>query len=277
MTIEQFMNSKSYLNYDVSDSVVKKKILFLDVDNTLVFDIYKKDDYLIKISGEERYISRKTIRLIDELRKDFYIVIATGRRLLNFEKIIEHIKYDYGILEHGAILVHTSDIDKKLYSQFIGTVGNFNTKKGIIWDYMKKLGSLGIETDSEGRYASFKIDPEKNRHYSKKRLESLLDKCPQQLISIKNQRFIDIIPREATKDLTMVYLIKKLGISASNVFFVGDDYNDLEALKMAKYSFTHSGAVKEVIAVVKKNNGYVSKHKDYNGINDILTRIKMYH
>ncbi len=248
------------------------KILFLDIDNTLIFK-NKEENNIISIKGEPKYISQKTISLLKDLKKEYLLVVASGRRMSSYKRIQKYIPIDYAILEHGSIILKKNNQDKEWSKKLKSIIGTNHSKRGILWDYQNYLKTLGIKTISRERRGSCRIDPKDNTEFTKSELAKILTKKPIELTYVKNESFFDIIPIEATKSKAMKYLARKLKIEGKKCYFVGDDYNDLEAIKSIAHSFTTQNAVKPIIAAVKNKKGYVSKKKNYAGINDILRRL----
>ncbi|MBU1201039.1 MAG: HAD hydrolase family protein [Nanoarchaeota archaeon] len=75
------------------------------------------------------------------------------------------------------------------------------------------------------------------------------------------------------KEYAIQYLLNSYGQSWDSVACIGDDYNDINMLSKAKYTYTHSGAISEVKNLVKSKNGYVSPYHGHNGTVDLLKKL----
>jgi len=179
------------------------------------------------------------------------------------------------IIEHGALIYNTK-LDAEWAKMHEPSIGTLKQRKGILWNYENIL-KKSLVTASSGRYGSFRLDPKDNPGMTQSDLEKSVKNLPKELSYVRNNTFIDIMPKNATKILAMKYLVTKLKINWNDTFFVGDDYNDADALKEIFHAYTHSGATPAIIRLVKKRKGYISPYKSFDAINDILLRIKNYH
>lgn len=246
------------------------QILFSDIDNTLVHE--EKEPF--KIPDENRYISEENVALLKELKKNIPVVLITGRRITGFQRVSKIIPNTFGLIEHGCLLIKDGKPDKhyaKEFKEYIGKPWRF-IKKGILWDYEKEINSMGVVTDSENRYASFRIDPEKN-HLNHSEVKNLIrQKHPEGIKVTINNGYIDFIPPMGGKSHGINHVLIEMSCRWKHVAAFGDDYNDKEMLKSAGFPFTISGSKSEIISIVKRK-GYVSPFSSHKGTEDVLKKI----
>ena len=242
------------------------KILFSDVDGTLAHEQHEK----YKIPGEDRFVSGDTVELLSEIRKKIPVVIVTGRRITGFERLAV-IPYDFGVIEHGCLLLKRGRIDKNYAKEFRKYIGKpwRKLKEGLLWDYEKELQERGYVTDSENRYATFRVSPKVNKNA----YELLKIKHPYGIKTVINQGNVDFLPASGGKSHALNHMLIEKHCSWKDAGAFGDDNNDVEMLHSAGSAFTLASASNEVISLVRKKQGYVSEFKYHQGTEDVLRRI----
>jgi HAD superfamily hydrolase (TIGR01484 family) len=247
------------------------KILFSDVDNTLA---HKEPEHF-KIPEEESYISKENAALLEEIKKIIPVILITGRRITGFERVSKIIPNSFGLIEHCCLLIKNGRPDKQYareFKKYIGKPWKF-AKQGLLWDYEQELKCAGWVVDSKDRYASFRIDPEKNNFDNAEIAKLLKKKHFEGIKTVTNGRYIDFIPPMGGKSHGINHVLIELGCRWKHIAAFGDDYNDAEMLKSAGFPFTISGARDEIISIVKKHGGYISRECSHKGTEDILKRI----
>lgn len=89
------------------------------------------------------------------------------------------------------------------------------------------------------------------------------------LIKISGKLWVDISQKSAHKGNAIARLQKQLNVSSKHTMVFGDYNNDLEMLKLAKYSF----AMKNAHPLVKKAANYSTLSNDENGVEKILDKL----
>ena len=127
------------------------------------------------------------------------------------------------------------------YSENGDELKRFNTKDGFALSTMKKQGIItGIITGED-------------RALNKRRAEKL------------HMDFI--LQGISDKALAVEEICEKYGVSTDEILYIGDDLNDIEALKTVGFTACPADATSEIIAV----SDYVSKKCGGNGaVRDII-------
>lgn len=122
------------------------------------------------------------------------------------------------------------------YSEFGDELKKFNTKDGMGFAKLREKGIItGIITSE-----SVKLN---QRRADKLKLDVLVEGCKDKSSAIQN-------------------LCKQYDINAENVIYVGDDINDIEAIKMVGWGCAPSDAMSQVKAAAN----YVTKAKGGSGV-----------
>ncbi len=244
-----------------------KKFVFIDLDGSLIHEQSGPEE-TIPIQDGLFYIAKQALDEMDRIRSTGYkIGLITGKRQRNYEKATRLIPHDFGILEHGSVIIKGAQINQDWHSQ-MQAVNN-----GSLETYLQDLQSEGYNTDSHGRHASARVfhntadDLSENE---KKEVETRGH--PEGITTTRNKGFLDLIPMQAGKANAIKYIIGNNG--PKKVFCIGDDINDLSMLGMGYNSMTLASGFSEAIEMVKKVDGYVSPYKFHAGTIDMLKQIK---
>ncbi len=253
-------------------------IIFSDIDATLV---HKSDEGdLIRIPEENKYISREAVELINKLMEEDKFAIITGRRKSGFERLGSIIPHNYAVIEHGCIILDRASFDDDWAYHLKDVIGDIGGYEGLLWQYERQLQSEGYKTDSEGRYASFRVcldKPHKMTEEEKQNIEKKVEKEAGSfgITTTRNQNMLDILPVKGGKANAINYIIDKegaLGNQMSKVLALGDDTNDKEMMQYADWAACPGNANDDVKKIVLANSGYVSKKMYHQGTLDILKK-----
>ena len=230
-------------NYDIYNRPRRQEFDGYLVENG-AFYITSKSAFLKsknRISGNIKTIemSEETFFEIDE-PSDWIIIEALLKKNLSNAQV------------HPEVKMFLSDCDGCLtdggmyYSENGDELKKFNTKDGMAFSLLKNKGIItGIITGED-------------RELNKRRAEKLK---------------LDILESGCKDKLTVIKkLCDKYNINLSNVVYVGDDINDIEALSAVGFSCCPSDATSSVKKVVN----YISKCKGgYGVIRDIVDKLNI--
>ncbi|MFO8016084.1 MAG: HAD hydrolase family protein [Candidatus Woesearchaeota archaeon] len=248
-------------------------VVFSDIDNTIIHK--EKAGNCIRIADEERFISKKSIKNIAKIMQFVPVVLISGRRLKSFKRVTHRIPYTFGIIEHGCMILEEGNIDKdylEIMRPYIGCAEE-GKKEGVLWEYERFFQDKGYKTDSEGRLASFRIDPETNNLTEEQIQEIEMMEHPKGITTTRNLSFLDFMPAIGGKENAIRFILNKKGLGWHHAACMGDDTNDIKMLSQSGYPFTLSGAKAEIIDRVRKKGGYVSQFRSHKGTEDMLSRI----
>jgi len=242
------------------------KIIFSDIDGTLVHSTGGKD--CIKIEGEDRFIHRKTMDLIGQIRdKGILFGIITGRRKSRYHLISDVIPHDFATIEHGCLLVSENGFDMDWAEILKGTIGDLELRGGPIWDYEKELNDKGIKTDSQGRYASFRVLKEMDIDILKEEGRKY------GLTATLNSGMLDVLPIKGGKSNLIEFYLDKKNLSKADAVVIGDDINDLPMMELIDNLYCPANSIPEIKEIVKEKKGFISKSSGHEGTIEILKEL----
>lgn len=234
---------------------MNKKVLVVDYDRTLYVN---NIDIL------------KNIEKINDFRKNGNIfIIATGRTYSSLKKEIDkyNIKYDYLILNHGALVIKEDNT----------ALFHYNINKDILLDinkYLIDLKSKNIfysyylnDTDDINNPNISKITAKfsSNKDSFKEVIKPLVEKYNNTLNIYFTQKYeVEIISKETNKSQALNLLMKKANFNKENIYTIGDSYTDIEMIK------DYNGACMENSIDILKNNKNILKYKS---VSDYIDKI----
>jgi hydroxymethylpyrimidine pyrophosphatase-like HAD family hydrolase len=92
------------------------------------------------------------------------------------------------------------------------------------------------------------------------------------LVVVRNDVYARFSHVAYNKGTALAELTRRLGFQRDQVFATGDHLNDLPMLSLeyARWLAAPSNAIEEVKAIVRQQNGYVSKFSHGNGVADAI-------
>ena len=248
------------------------RALFSDIDNTIIHSSSVKK--ALHLQDDGRVISRRSISLLYQIGRHIPVILITGRRMKSYERIMRFIPHGYAVLEHGCVILQGKHVDPHYAHQFREYVGRHpDQREGYLWEYETMLKQQGFLTDSEGRIATFRVDPAQQHHPPFPPDHLLNRDHPHHIKTVINLNFIDFMPPMGGKENAIHYLLKIFHCNWNDVACFGDDHNDAEMLSKAGYAFTHDGAREEIKRLVERKKGYISPHAGHDGAADVFSRI----
>ena len=273
----------------------KNSIIFADVDGTLVFrqgvhDISVINDIECGISqvrigcssnlidanrlasapGTKAYIAIQTRELAKGLmdQADIYIATAGNPNLIKKRRMFFDFVRGFILQSGGGIYDANLKRDEEWHNHLA-------SERELVPDLKKLLTSKNITFKDNWEDAALRIQAKNNPHLSQDfgpTIEEL--ELPEGLKLTSNLGHYDIILESAGKENAAGYIINRDGYKKSNSYAIGDDINDMDLLKMVKYGYVLGSGYPEVIEHAHKNNLYVSEGLYFDGINEILEKIR---
>jgi hydroxymethylpyrimidine pyrophosphatase-like HAD family hydrolase len=117
----------------------------------------------------------------------------------------------------------------------------------VLSRYRTSLEQGGLETNAEGRVASFRTSA----------AETAFDpiaRMPQDIFAVRNGPYLDFVTRDAGKDRAAARLLRQLELELSRAAYIGDDQNDVDLLDQVGMPMTLAGCQPSVLATVRKKN-----------------------
>lgn len=234
--------------------------IFSDLDNTLLF---------------QGKISDKNLEAIKKWKEaGNKFVIATGRGLMMMDIIFNNYPglADYYILNNGALI---TDKDRNILN--INTMSN-GIAKSIIRELDKNSFIMAVETtDKLYSIGEFHDDicPEVGELTTSIDEDTLLsmdlnaiflncaprdtsldkaiqnydflnEKYGKEVSIFRNQHWVDIIPKNLSKGLSIKKLLEMENINADNIYVIGDSLNDLSMFESYEESYTFDSSEESV-------------------------------
>ena len=247
---------------------MRRTYIFSDVQGTLVH-LVRAYDGLVQLPNRS-YISTHTLALIEAIRSTgAMFTLTTGMRKSSYEKHLGTIPHDLVILEYGGVVLRDGEIDEAWSD-------HLTPWNELLRSYEAEIQQLGYRTDSNGRFASFRIynaNQKKNdlSEDQKRALESLVR--PEGLTMVRNLSYFDVIPTAASKAEAMHYVLRSQGAGFADTFALGDDLADHDMLRAANSALTLASAHHATIHLVGEIGGYLSPHRYHRGTEDILQQV----
>jgi hydroxymethylpyrimidine pyrophosphatase-like HAD family hydrolase len=274
--------------------MVKKGIIFSDVDGTLCF--HKKANGVTKVSsnpdgtvnvktpaGEsvykahdlstdlyEVYLDLETQRLGRLLQREFDFIYVTGGRFSTVFSRKEKLDFSDGlIIESGGVILDNN------YQPDLAWSSILEPEKKYLSQVEACLKSKDWVLDTKGRTVALRVRKDDN---PKKSDEEFRDLCahielPSELKKTINMQNLDVILRSAGKDNAVNYLMDKKGYNRSSSIGIGDDINDIDMLNQTDMKYVLGSGFPEIIVHANERGWYVSAGLCFDGINEILRNI----
>ena len=196
------------------------KLIAADMDGTLLKDNKEIDSEIYELLPKMK-------------QRNIHFVAASGRQRPSLEKSFEHYLEDVTILaENGAYVVYNGE---EIYSSVMS-----KELIDFITEEIKKLNNVGILYC--GKHCCYTpyievslVDPQGASRYSFPILERILKGKVE--IAVSGFDCIDIVNKGVSKGNAIEILQKKWDIMPEETMTFGDNYNDIEMLQQAKYSF----------------------------------------
>ncbi|MBE6878063.1 MAG: HAD-IIB family hydrolase [Ruminococcaceae bacterium] len=216
---------------------MKNKYLFAtDLDNTLIHSYkHKKDnDVCIEIyNGKEQgFCSKKTLKLLEELKEKILIVPVTARSIEQYKRIEwpEHLIPQFAVTSNGANLLINGIAEERWNNEMQEVIKPHiseleNLQKYIEENFEQCTSRL---TDEAFLVSAFE-NPVSAAEAAKK-----ISDITYLRVDV-SMRKVYMFPPELSKGYALERLKERFG--CKRIFCAGDSYNDLDMLKKADYTF----------------------------------------
>ncbi|BBJ28228.1 HAD family hydrolase [Athalassotoga saccharophila] len=274
------------------------KFIGIDLDGTLL--------------DSEKKISEKNLKAIEMAEKaGIKVTIFTGRSLIAAEEYLDAISSDIpGVFQNGAFIstIKSRKVIKKItlshrcareiisaakkYDLFVILFTNFTETPDMIYDKewpedsnytgyfernayrMVKVSDIANCVGEEVSEISIVGDFEKIKSMQKEIRCTDYTMILSTLFSNNNEAFVECFGPGCGKEKAFEFLIESLGVKRSDTAFIGDNYNDLEVLKITGYPVVmgNSYVPQELLKIAK----YVTSSNDENGVAKAIEHMVRY-
>lgn len=236
------------------------KLITCDIDGTLLQNFLDS-------------INPKLFELIKKFKeKGVLFFPASGRQLFNLKKIFEPVKNEIGyISENGALVIHNDKLlyEAKLEKDLAKQIATKIIEKDGVELFVccpettflvtdinkidkKLLDEFLEEIEIVPEFESIKEDILKLSIFSKdgitnEIIQEFSDQFGNQVHhTVSGHKWYDFMKLDTHKGNAIKFLQNNLGITSDETVSFGDNFNDIEMLREAKYSYAMKNAHKEV-------------------------------
>lgn len=262
-----------------------KKIIFFDVDDTLIYH-----------RGDKSYIPDSTMRAIKELHNEGHIVaIASGRGYVHMGHIMDLLNIKHAVCFNGNMLVvdhkiiYKEPLNDKDIRRFVKDLKKkifpaFAMDENIVYvkDFLGKVRRAFIKEvkvlDGDNK-DMFIENMQKMRvngitYYSmmlfNKRFKDM-DKYPELSFKKWGEKGYEVGNKGVSKLSGIVKMAEYFNVDLDDIYAFGDNYNDIEMLSGIKNGIAMGNGVDEV----KEVASYITDHIDDNGIENACIHFKL--
>jgi len=274
--------------------VPKESVIFPDVDGTLCFrkelhgieKVSENGDLsLVSVPGQEEptevidastpyseiYMATRTHVFATLLAKQADIVLVSGARPSSMEGRMKSFGFHNGaILESGAAIY---DNEFKLDQQWNS---HLEPERRLLPAVARELEANGLVIDTRDRVSTIRIQKRFNPEFSDYEYQEMFDslELPVGLRKLKSYGIVDIFLASAGKSKAAAYLLDSRKQSDAETFGIGDNMNDREVLENVDHGYVLGNANPALLRFAEERGMYISKAHLFEGINEILSRIK---
>jgi hydroxymethylpyrimidine pyrophosphatase-like HAD family hydrolase len=238
-------------------------------DSTQCFEAHD-----VSTSSYTIYFAEETRRRLRELQPHFRIVLATGGRPSTCQKRAHLFNFaEAFIAENGGVIYDQNFNRDEDWWQHLAP------ERALLEDVKKYIESYQWKLDADGRSSAIRVRLKDNPHKNSEKFARLCEavRLPPGLQSTINLENLDIILAGAGKDKAVAYYLETRASSATSSHGIGDDINDAAFLRVCQYQYVLQSAFPPVIQEAQAKGWFISKKSSFEGIHEILERIKPSH
>ena len=249
---------------------MKKKMIFFDIDGTLLND--------------EKQFLPNTKRALEQLKqKGHEVVVATGRNLFLAQSVIDDLEFDHYIICNGAAgyfhneLVFENKLDQNELKRLIEVADK--QEHDVIYesaDKLKRRSEIN-NTRMVNAMKSVGSSPpplDRDYHLTNPIYQGLIFYTDEEKMAYENGQFpkfkfirwhdhgVDIVPHDGSKAKTVLEFAKKQGFAIEDTIAFGDGLNDLEMLTEVGVGVAMGNALE----TVKLKANKITKNCNEDGI-----------
>ncbi|MGB6177810.1 Cof-type HAD-IIB family hydrolase [Carnobacterium sp.] len=249
---------------------MKKKMIFFDIDGTLLND--------------EKKFSPNTKKALEKLKeKGHEIVIATGRNLFLAKSVIDDLAFENYILCNGAVgyyhneLVYENRLDQSELKRLVEIADKHD--HDVIYESADKLRRRSKDNNARMINAMKSVGSSPPPHDSDYHLtnpiyQGLIFYTDEEKNAYENGQFpkfkfirwhdhgVDIVPHDGSKANTVLSYANKYGFALEDTIAFGDGLNDLEMLSEVGTGIAMGNALE----TVKLKADKITKNCNEDGI-----------
>lgn len=220
-----------------------RKIVFFDVDGTIVTDVY---------AGEGKYVPDSCKKAIKQARENGHLCfINSGRPYMNIEPYIKAIGFD-GIVSGCGTNIHVGDeeifyvtVEKSIADMalelckrlsltafFEGRDKTYYIENGYRVDWLEEFAAEIVKTGScvlREADEDFGFDKFCAFHKAGDDISEFVEKMSEYFsIIVRDETFMELVPKGHTKGTAIKRLCEHYDIPLCDSYAIGDSLNDLD-------------------------------------------------
>ncbi len=169
--------------------------------------------------------------------KDNLFIIATGNNFIDFQKVISKysIKCDYLISDQGACifdnngtLLKSCFLDYEISKKIMYEIKQTNKEYKLCNPYTK---AETLEEKNITKMAAYFIDLQEALNFTNKINEKFGEYVNAYTMIFEEINIVEIISSKTDKNEAIKYIIDKENISKSDVYTIGNGYNDISMIQ----------------------------------------------
>ncbi|GCF92728.1 haloacid dehalogenase [Enterococcus florum] len=247
---------------------MEKKLFVFDLDGTLL--------------TSNNQILPSTIVALDYLKRDHTIMLATGRSRFLIQDYLDQLSIkDYIVCNGSAAFLNDQQVYKNTLDKdkLASLLEYFHDQKIDIaltgLDNFCRISSFRVEKMEQAMRSIGGLIPEyQPQFYQENDIyqglafydatnDQLFEKEYPEFRFVRwHQLFVDIVPNQGSKAVTLHEVAAELGISKKNIIAFGDENNDIEMLQEAGIGIAMGNANNSVKAVAD----FITRTNDDDGI-----------
>lgn len=238
-----------------------KKLIITDIDGTLIEPKFENPG----IEQLKTFLKNRP--------KDVAFGLSSGRSFELVKEVIEEFNLEVDVI--------VSSVGTQIYyePQSETLDPDWNEHLSFMWDrdkIVKTLSSLKwLELQEENAQNPLKLSYYYNpKNYDEEEIKALLENDWYHVnVITSHERFVDILPKRASKGNAILYLCHKWGISLNNVYACGDSGNDMDMFRNPINGIIVGNRSVEIQHLKSRKKLYIAKEYAAAGI---LEGLKFY-
>jgi sucrose-phosphate synthase len=243
-----------------------KKLIICDIDGTLLHPETNNPGL------------KKLLQYINNRPNNIAFALASGRSLDSINQFLKFYNVptpDILISSVGTEIYYPNSNEFHLDKKWCKYIGG-RWKRDQIFAALKDINWLHLQGDL-GSQNQYKISFDyKKSDYNLEEIKTSLGKLYYLVNIISSQdKYLDIIPRRASKGKSIKYICRKWNIPIKSTFAAGDSGNDIDMFMPSVKSIIVKNHTKELIPYLHLHNNYLSQGIAAEGVLEGLKHFKV--